>query len=109
MKKTKKIVAQKRPFPVMIIPTLGCPSSCSCCWSSDEKSPIMTIDTVREIVEWLKEFRDDPVTFHGGEPLLAGADFYREALVLISRGLRPGKIAFALQTNLWKMTRWTSP
>ena len=66
----------------MIIPTLGCPSSCSYCWSSDEKSPIMTMETVKEIVEWLKVFRDDPVTFtfHGGEPLLAGADFYRQAL-----------------------------
>ena len=106
LKKTKKIVAHKRPFHVMIIPTLGCPSSCSYCWSSDERSPIMTIETVKEMVHWLREFRDDPVTFtfHGGEPLLAGADFYREALALITEGLRPRKIAFALQTNLWKMT-----
>jgi uncharacterized protein len=90
----------------MIIPTLGCPSSCSYCWSSDEKSPIMTIETVKEIVEWLKVFRDDPVTFtfHGGEPLLAGADFYRETLSLLTEGLRHLKIAFALQTNLWKLT-----
>jgi uncharacterized protein len=66
----------------------------------------MTMSTVKEIVEWLQTFRDDPVTFtfHGGEPLLAGADFYREALSLITEGLRPRKIAFALQTNLWKMT-----
>ena len=34
----------------------------------------MNMETVREIVEWLKTFRDDQVTitFHGGEPLLAG-------------------------------------
>ncbi|MGC9514392.1 TIGR04083 family peptide-modifying radical SAM enzyme [Methanocrinis sp.] len=90
----------------MIIPTLGCPSSCSYCWSSDENSPIMTIETAKEIVGWLKVFRDDPVTFtfHGGEPLLAGADFYRETLSLLTEGLSHLKIAFALQTNLWKMT-----
>ncbi len=90
----------------MIIPTLGCPSSCSYCWSSDEKSPVMTIETVKDVVEWLKNFRDDPVTFtfHGGEPLLAGADFYRETLSLLTEGLCHMKIAFALQTNLWKMT-----
>ncbi|NYT02425.1 MAG: TIGR04083 family peptide-modifying radical SAM enzyme [Methanosarcinales archaeon] len=94
------------PFHVMLIPTLGCPSSCSYCWSSEEGSPIMSIETIKDVVEWLKNFRDEPVTFtfHGGEPLLAGADFYRQALPLLSQGLGHLKIAFALQTNLWKMT-----
>lgn len=66
----------------------------------------MSIDTIKEVVEWLKSFRDDPITFtfHGGEPLLAGADFYREALPLLSEGLDHLGIAFALQTNLWKLT-----
>jgi len=96
----------KRPFHVMIIPTLGCPSKCSYCWSSEEGSPIMSIDTVRDIVEWLKIFRDDPVTFtfHGGEPLLAGADFYRKALPMLSGDLSSLSPNFALQTNLWRLT-----
>ncbi len=66
----------------------------------------MTIDTVKEIVEWLKVFRNDPVTFtfHGGEPLLAGVDFYREALPLLFEGLPHLSPAFALQTNLWRLT-----
>lgn len=94
------------PFHVMLIPTLGCPAKCSYCWSSEEKSPIMSIETIKEVVEWLRVFRGDPVTFtfHGGEPLLAGANFYREALPLLVEGLSPRKIAFAIQTNLWKMT-----
>jgi uncharacterized protein len=93
-------------FHVMLIPTLGCPSNCSYCWSSEEGSPIMKIETIKEVVEWLKKFREEPVTFtfHGGEPLLAGAEFYREALPLLAEGLGHLKIAFALQTNLWKMT-----
>jgi uncharacterized protein len=97
---------QKRPFHVMIIPTLGCPSKCAYCWSSEEGSPIMSIDTVKEIVSWLKEFRNDPVTFtfHGGEPLLAGADFYRQALPMLSGELAHIEPNFALQTNLWKLT-----
>lgn len=96
----------KNPFHVMIIPTLGCPSRCSYCWSSDETSPVMSIETVREIVNWLKDFRDDRVTFtfHGGEPLLAGADFYRQALPLLSEGLPHLDPEFAMQTNLWLMT-----
>lgn len=90
----------------MLIPTLGCPANCSYCWSSEEKSPIMSIETIKEVVEWLKTFRGDSVTFtfHGGEPLLAGAEFYREAFPLIVEGLSPRKIAFAIQTNLWRMT-----
>ena len=70
----------KNPFHVMIIPTLGCPGRCKYCWSSEEGSPVMTIDTVKDIVAWLNEFHKERVTFtfHGGEPPLAGADFYRQ-------------------------------
>ena len=66
----------------------------------------MSIDTIKEVVEWLKNFRNDPVTFtfHGGEPLLAGADFYRQALPLLSEGLAHLTPNFALQTNLWRLT-----
>ncbi len=90
----------------MIIPTLGCPSKCSYCWSSEVGSPIMSIETIQDVVEWLKGFRDDPVTFtfHGGEPLLAGAEFYRKALPMLSQELAHLSPNFALQTNLWKMT-----
>lgn len=90
----------------MLIPTLGCPSKCSYCWSSEEGSPIMSIDTIREVVAWLKNFREDRVTFtfHGGEPLLAGPEFYRQALPLLSEGLHHLNPEFAIQTNLWRMT-----
>jgi len=96
----------KRPFHVMIIPTLGCPSKCAYCWSSEEGSPVMSIETVKDTVAWLKDFRIDPVTFtfHGGEPLLAGAEFYRQALPLLTDELPHLEPNFALQTNLWKMT-----
>jgi uncharacterized protein len=93
-------------FHVMLIPTLGCPSNCSYCWSSEVDSELMSIETVEEVVKWLKDFRDDTVTFtfHGGEPLLAGFDFYQKALPLIKKGLAHLKPALALQTNLWNLT-----
>jgi uncharacterized protein len=96
----------KNPFHIMLIPTLGCPARCTYCWSSEPGSPVMSIDTVYEIVEWLKKFRTDRVTFtfHGGEPLLAGAEFYRQALPEIAEGLQHLKPEFALQSNLWLMT-----
>ncbi len=66
----------------------------------------MSIETIKEVVKWLKDFRKEPVTFtfHGGEPLLAGAKFYREALPLLTGGLSHLKPALAMQTNLWRMT-----
>jgi uncharacterized protein len=96
----------KNPFHIMLIPTLGCPARCTYCWSSEPGSPVMSIETVHEVVEWLKKFRTDRVTFtfHGGEPLLAGADFYRQALPMIAEGLQHLRPEFALQSNLWLMT-----
>src|SRR4030042_4638602 len=96
----------KNPFHIMLIPTLGCPSKCSYCWSTEEGSPIMSIETVKDVVVWLKNFREDRVTFtfHGGEPLLAGAEFYRQALPLLSQELHKLSPEFAMQTNLWRMT-----
>jgi uncharacterized protein len=96
----------KNPFHIMLIPTLGCPSKCSYCWSSEEGSPIMSIDTVRDVIAWLRDFENDriTITFHGGEPLLAGADFYRQALPMLTEGLKEMTPEFAMQTNLWRMT-----
>ena len=96
----------KNPFHIMIIPTLGCPGRCKYCWSSEEGSPIMSVDTVRDIVSWLKGISRDRVTFtfHGGEPLLAGAAFYRQALPMLASELSSMNPDFAMQTNLWRMT-----
>ena len=90
---------------VMIIPTMGCPAKCSYCWSSETTSLVMDEKTVDDIIEWLKDFKREPVTFtfHGGEPLLAGYDFYEYALDKISSQLNFLYPAYAIQTNLWLM------
>ena len=90
----------------MLIPTLGCPARCSYCWSSDPTSPRMGIEVVEGVVEWLSHLQKERVTFtfHGGEPLLAGVDFYKKALPLISQGLSHMKPEFAMQSNLWLLT-----
>ena len=50
----------KNAFHIMLIPTLGCPSKCSYCWSSEEGSPVMSIETVQEVVNWLKDLTEEP-------------------------------------------------
>ena len=88
-------------FHVMIIPTLNCPSNCKYCWGSENNRPLMDKKIIDEIVEWLKDFRDDQVhfTFHGGEPLLAGYDFYKYALEKLSS--LPNVEGYSLQSNIW--------
>ncbi|HJJ90486.1 MAG TPA: TIGR04083 family peptide-modifying radical SAM enzyme [Methanocorpusculum sp.] len=90
----------------MIIPTLGCPGQCKYCWSSDVNSPQMTIDTAETIVRWLEPLQEQrmTVTFHGGEPMLVGSEFYRCVLPLIESRLAHLSPEFAMQTNLWLMT-----
>lgn len=91
-------------FHVMIIPTLDCPSNCKYCWGSEKNSQIMNTEIIDKTVEWLKDFRDDDVhfTFHGGEPLLAGYDFYRYSLEKLSE--LPNVEGFSLQSNIWLLT-----
>ena len=90
-------------FHVMIIPTLSCPGDCAYCWGSEDGAELMDIDVIHQIVKWLENFRDEDVhfTFHGGEPLLAGYDFYKEALPVLAGANTEG---FSLQSNLWLLT-----
>ena len=88
-------------FHVMIIPTLNCPSNCKYCWGSENKKEMMDLEIIDQIIEWLRDFRDDKVhfTFHGGEPLLAGYDFYKTALEKLSK--IDNLDGFSLQSNIW--------
>lgn len=90
-------------FHIMIIPTLDCPSNCSYCWGSKKNSGVMDIGVVEQTVKWLDGFRDDYIhfTFHGGEPLIAGYDFYKEALPLLKNSKTHKEAGFSLQSNLW--------
>ena len=53
----------------------------------------------------VKRFQQDKVhfTFHGGEPLLAGYDFYSEALEKLSN--IPNFEGFSLQSNIWLLNQ----
>ena len=88
-------------FHIMIIPSLNCPSNCKYCWGSENTNEVMDINIIEQIVKWLENFRDDYVhfTFHGGEPLIPGYDFYSKALPLLES--IPKQNGFSIQSNLW--------
>ncbi len=92
-------------FHVMLIPSMNCTSNCSYCWGVDRDSKTMEVEIIEETIRWLKDFKKEPVTFtfHGGEPLLAGFEYFQKALELLSTELKELRPAFAIQTNLWLM------
>lgn len=67
----------------------------------------MSHETLEAVVLWQRKSgngRPLEITFHGGEPLLPGAAFYRTALPLLRDALAPRRVRFAVQSNLWLLS-----
>lgn len=67
----------------------------------------MNRQTVEAVVDWQKRLDEGDaldVTFHGGEPLTAGIEYYRMALPLLRDRLSSRQINFSMQSNLWLLT-----
>jgi uncharacterized protein len=93
---------------LMLVPSLACPASCIYCFGPHEGGPSMRRETVEAVVRWQDALDDSAetleITFHGGEPLVPGVDFYRVTLPLLRDGLAPRTVRFAIQSNLWLLT-----
>ena len=92
---------------LMLLPTLNCPARCSYCFGPHQGSPTMSPATLEATARWARTLGDGGelhITFHGGEPLLPGVRFYRQALPLLRDGLAPRRVQFAVQSNLWFLT-----
>jgi uncharacterized protein len=92
---------------LMILPTLVCPAECAYCFGPHAASPRMGRAVVEAAAGW--QAAENPgealeITFHGGEPLAAGVDFYRWALPLLTGQLRRRRLRLGLQSNLWLLT-----
>ena len=89
---------------LMLVPSLACPASCQYCFGPHTGSQTMNPEVIEAVVQWqnnLNESDSLEITFHGGEPLVPGAAFYRDALQLLRDGLAPRRVKFAIQSNLW--------
>lgn len=103
-------------FSVMIKPVgAECNLNCGYCYYLDKKSmyneasaqrtgrfKIMDFDTLEQIVnQYINDTSSAEITFvwHGGEPLLAGMEFYKMAIHLQEKYSRGKIIKNALQTN----------
>ena len=67
----------------------------------------MSVATLEAVAKWKNTQNKNDVleiTFHGGEPLVPGARFYKTALPLLQEKFAPRKNRFAIQSNLWLLT-----
>ena len=90
---------------VLLIPTTACQAGCLYCFGPRYAQPIMSKQVLERAAAWvgtLEENEPLQVTFHGGEPLLAGVNFFQEALPIFSQS-RSKPVSFAAQSNLWRL------
>lgn len=104
------------PIHVMLKPASGlCNMRCTYCFYADEMKNrsrtdygIMSLKTLENVVRKVLEFAEGSCTiaFQGGEPTLAGLDFYRELLRLEKEyNDRKIPVFHALQTNGYALDR----
>lgn len=88
---------------VIIKVTNDCNMDCHYCYveKSAPRSIVISIDTIQRVIEELEEHSSQPVihlTWHGGEPMLAGIRFYRQVVELQKRFSKK-RFVNAIQTN----------
>lgn len=104
-----------QPINLLIKPASGsCQMRCRYCFYADEMHcretanfGIMSAGTLRHIVRKALGRAEGAVTFsfQGGEPTLAGLDFYRELIRLVRQyNRRQLRVRYALQTNGYAVT-----
>jgi uncharacterized protein len=105
------MAAMSREFQIFVKPVgATCNLSCSYCYYlekaelyPDKKRVLMSDELLEKyIIQHIKATTEDLITFswHGGEPLMAGIDFYRKAVALQRKHKPAGKrIINGMQTN----------
>lgn len=93
-------------FTNVVKPTHICNLTCSYCYNEDTRSPVMTPSTLRRVVSETFEYCSSLVSapqidfiWHGGEPAVAGLDFYRQAVALQKQHSCGASYHNSFQTN----------
>lgn len=91
---------------VVIKPTHRCNFSCTYCYNDDHARPLMDPETLRNTISRVLKYakRTSSITnvtftWHGGEPLLVGIDFYKEVVKLQKEFADGVSYVNCMQTN----------
>lgn len=87
----------------MLLPSLACQANCGYCFGPN-RGPSMPSAVFEAALDWIEATalpgQKIEITFHGGEPLLAGYDWYRQTLPLLKQRFG-SRLKLHLQSNLW--------
>ena len=98
------------PINILIKPaSSACNMACQYCFYKDvaahreqEFEGMLSIESIEKVIQAGMEYAEHicSFAFQGGEPTLAGLDFYRQVVVLQKQYAKPGvEIRNAIQTN----------
>lgn len=105
-----RIVTKPYKPHFMIISSLACPAECSYCFGPHH-GPLMSSETMGATLDFIGRITEDTgqnkvkVTFHGGEPLMAGYQIWHQALEGLTLRFGNGKYEVGLQSNLWMLDK----
>jgi len=105
---SNKNLEQFRPA-IMIIPSLACQANCRYCFGP-HKGDIMTLKQWDKVLQFIKRISlnwdaSSPIQilFHGGEPLLAGYEFFKHSLKDLESIFGLNRVKISIQSNLWEL------
>jgi uncharacterized protein len=93
------------PFTVLIEPLKGCNMACRYCYADVNSPQAMDPHVLEIVVMRLGEFfrsqsiPQADIIWHGGEPMLAGLDFFRHMFTLFERDRSGTRFKHFIQTN----------
>lgn len=97
--------ATDRRFTLMVEPTPACNIACTYCYAECTGNGVMDFDTLRTTLDKVKNhadrhgFQGIDIVWQGGEPLMAGIDYFRRVQDLVHRWDPSGMTRQFLQTN----------
>jgi uncharacterized protein len=100
----KKLSLKKQGITILVYTTSACNLNCGYCYSEKSKKPKhITFETFKTCISKIDDFfgpnYEFSIIFHGGEPLLLGEEFFKQAFHFLKEGLKH-KYCTGIQTNL---------
>ena len=90
----------------MLVPSLSCPAECKYCFGPHQ-GPVMSENMMSSVLNFIDKITDQThqkhvqITFHGGEPLVAGHRIFHQVFDYFTDRILISKINVAIQSNLW--------